>query len=79
MQDGLTVVGNLDRGSSGRSKDGMDAMRKTIKLEEEKQGHFLGNHASSAFASWGYCNKLPQTRWLETTEIDLRTARGPAV
>ena len=65
MQDGLTVVGNLDRGSSGRSKDGMDAMRKTIKLEEEKQGHFLGNHASSAFASWGYCNKLPLTGGLK--------------
>ena len=50
MQDGLTIVGNLYIGSSGRLTDGMDAMGKCngeiIKPENKEQGHFLGNHAS---------------------------------
>lgn len=79
MQDGLTVVGNLDTGTSGRPMDGMDAVRETSRLEKEEQEHFWGNHALSVFTSWGCCvyNKLPQTRWLETTEIDPRAVWEP--
>ena len=79
MQDGLAIVGNSDMGFGGKPVVGMDATRGSYQTGKRREGHFQGEHAPSAFIFWGCCNKLPQTGWLETTDIDPCTVWGPEV